>query len=75
MKDLLRDSFIGQQINHFSGGRLLPYADQRPDYSIPQRYLSSGGSLDTNVSIILIPSSLNSILTYPKGVVGNFDTL
>ncbi|KAK7036777.1 hypothetical protein VNI00_011443 [Paramarasmius palmivorus] len=41
MKDLIRDSFIGQQINYLSGGRLLPYADQRPGYQVPQKYLST----------------------------------
>lgn len=51
MKDLLRDSFIGQQINRFSRGRLLPYADQRPDYSIPERYLFSNAESDAKVSI------------------------
>jgi DHA1 family multidrug resistance protein-like MFS transporter len=39
MKDLFRDSVVGQVINYFSGGRLLPYADQLPGYEIPERYL------------------------------------
>ncbi|KAJ8075596.1 hypothetical protein PM082_021226 [Marasmius tenuissimus] len=41
MKDLVRDSFLGQAINSLSGGRLLSYADQRPDYKVPARYLLS----------------------------------
>jgi len=41
MKDLVRDSFLGQAINSLSGGRLLSYADQRPDYKVPSRYLRS----------------------------------
>lgn len=36
--DLLRDSTIGQLLNHFSAGRVLPYADQRASYTIPIRY-------------------------------------
>lgn len=39
MKDLVRDSIIGQAINKLSSGRLLPYPDQRPGYQIPERYL------------------------------------
>ncbi|KAF9267172.1 MFS general substrate transporter [Marasmius fiardii PR-910] len=41
MTDLLRDSTLGQAINALSGGRLLSYADQRPSYQIPSRYLLS----------------------------------
>ena len=71
MKDLVRDSFIGQQINHFSGGRLLSYADQRPDYAILQRYLSGGQSSYAKVSISSNLLSLNIILTDHKGIIGN----
>ncbi|ORY62710.1 major facilitator superfamily domain-containing protein, partial [Leucosporidium creatinivorum] len=38
MFDILRDSTLGQLINYFSRGRLLPYADQRPGYILPARY-------------------------------------
>ncbi|KAJ8091808.1 hypothetical protein PM082_021044 [Marasmius tenuissimus] len=41
MKDTVRDSFLGQAINSLSGGRLLSYADQRPGYKVPTRYLRS----------------------------------
>ncbi|KAK1225853.1 hypothetical protein PQX77_011196 [Marasmius sp. AFHP31] len=41
MKDIVRDSFLGQAINSLSGGRLLGYADQRPGYEVPTRYLRS----------------------------------
>ena len=71
MKDLVRDSFIGQQINHFSGGRLLSYTDQRPNYTIPQRYLSSGQSSDTKVRVISILLSPNRVLTDRKGIIGH----
>lgn len=40
MTDLIRDSTIGQLINKFSRGRLLPYPDQRSDYVVPDRYRS-----------------------------------
>ncbi|BGP38653.1 hypothetical protein JCM10450v2_002603 [Rhodotorula kratochvilovae] len=36
--DLVRDSTFGQLVNYLSNGRLLPYADQRPDYVVPARY-------------------------------------
>ena len=52
MKDLVRDSFIGQLVNRISGGRLLPYADQRSDYVIPERYLAKAKS-DPHVSYSL----------------------
>jgi len=38
MIDLIRDSTVGQLINKLSHGRLLPYADQRADYVVPERY-------------------------------------
>ncbi|KAJ7147655.1 major facilitator superfamily domain-containing protein [Mycena crocata] len=38
--DLIRDSTVGQIINFFSGGSFLPYADQRPGYAIPTRFLT-----------------------------------
>ncbi|KAF8917072.1 major facilitator superfamily domain-containing protein [Mucidula mucida] len=33
--DLIRDSTVGQFINFVSGGKYLPYADQRPGYVVP----------------------------------------
>jgi DHA1 family multidrug resistance protein-like MFS transporter len=39
MKDIIRDSTLGQIINGVSGGRYLPYADQRPDYTIPAHFV------------------------------------
>ncbi|KAJ7189532.1 major facilitator superfamily domain-containing protein [Mycena haematopus] len=32
VQDLIRDSTIGQIVNYVSGGRLLPYPEQRPGY-------------------------------------------
>ncbi|KAK4058517.1 hypothetical protein OIO90_000679 [Microbotryomycetes sp. JL221] len=40
MLDIVRDSTLGQLINIASNGRLLPYADQRPDYVIPAKFLA-----------------------------------
>lgn len=37
MFDIIRDSTVGQVVNHLSGGRLLPYADQLPGYQYPRR--------------------------------------
>ncbi|KAJ7650947.1 major facilitator superfamily domain-containing protein [Roridomyces roridus] len=37
--DLIRDATVGQILNYVSNGRLLPYADQRPDYVVPARFL------------------------------------
>src|SRR5258707_10345725 len=44
MFDLIRDSTFGTLLNAFSGGRILAFADQRPEYVIPQRYLSTSSS-------------------------------
>ncbi|KAK4058221.1 hypothetical protein OIO90_000960 [Microbotryomycetes sp. JL221] len=40
MLDTIRDSTVGQAINWISSGRLLPYADQTPDYVVPAKYLA-----------------------------------
>lgn len=37
--DLVRDSSFGQLVNWLSDGRYCPYADQKPGYVIPERYL------------------------------------
>ncbi|KAK4331729.1 Fluconazole resistance protein 1 [Rhodotorula toruloides] len=42
--DLVRDSTFGQLVNWASGGRLFPYADQRPGYVVPKRYLQPSAS-------------------------------
>ncbi|KAF9516079.1 hypothetical protein BS47DRAFT_1341426 [Hydnum rufescens UP504] len=38
MLDLVRDSTVGGILNHISGGRILPYADQKPGYQPSNRY-------------------------------------
>jgi DHA1 family multidrug resistance protein-like MFS transporter len=50
--DLVRDSTIGQFVNFLSGGRLLPYADQRPGYAIPSQFLPTSSR---PVSVTLSP--------------------
>jgi DHA1 family multidrug resistance protein-like MFS transporter len=49
MIDLIRDSTVGQIINTLSAGRLLPYADQRPDYVVPARYNLPGTSATSTI--------------------------
>ena len=44
MFDLIRDSTFGNLLNSLSGGRILPFADQRQDYVVPERYLSPSSS-------------------------------
>lgn len=38
MKDLFRETAVGQILNVVSGGRILPYPDQRTDFVVPRRY-------------------------------------
>ncbi|GAA5828425.1 hypothetical protein JCM11251_006242 [Rhodosporidiobolus azoricus] len=42
--DILRDSTFGVIVNYLSNGRLFPFADQRPDYVVPERYLANSSS-------------------------------
>ncbi|KAJ7128070.1 major facilitator superfamily domain-containing protein [Mycena filopes] len=39
--DLIRDSTVGQIANYMSSGRILPYADQRRGYVVPERFLAT----------------------------------
>ncbi|KAG9005773.1 hypothetical protein FRB94_001185 [Tulasnella sp. JGI-2019a] len=39
MIDIIRESYFGEKINWISGGRLLPYPEQRPDFVVPAQYL------------------------------------
>jgi len=38
MRDTLQSSSLGQIINYLSNGRLLPYPEERSNYTIPERY-------------------------------------
>lgn len=53
MKDIIRDSVIGQLLNGLSGGLILPYADQRKDYVVPERYRTKLLSRITSNATIL----------------------
>lgn len=50
MKDIIRDSTVGQFINRLSGGKYLPYADQRPDYKVPARFILPSSTSQTQIS-------------------------
>jgi DHA1 family multidrug resistance protein-like MFS transporter len=63
MKDIIRDSTVGQLINHLSGGRYLPYADQRPDYVIPAHFLLPSASKDELASIDEKPEKATRVAT------------
>ncbi|KAF5314820.1 hypothetical protein D9619_007394 [Psilocybe cf. subviscida] len=45
MIDTFRDATVGLFINAISGGRLLPFPDQRPDWEIPQLVSGKSSSL------------------------------
>jgi hypothetical protein len=62
MKDLVRDSTIGQAINKLSSGRLLPYADQRPGYQIPDRYSRPSLGQETTTVGGVSPAKLEKAL-------------
>lgn len=70
--DLVRDSTFGQLVNWASNGRLLPYADQRPGYVVPQRYLQPSASTSPTPASP-IPRSTTDDSTYssatPSGAV------
>jgi len=53
MKDIIRDSTIGQLLNGLSGGYILPYADQRQDFIVPERYRTSLLSRSTSHATIV----------------------
>jgi len=52
MKDIIRDSTIGQIINIVSGGRYLPYSDQRSDYSIPSHFILPSSTSKEKLDLI-----------------------
>jgi DHA1 family multidrug resistance protein-like MFS transporter len=50
MKDIIRDATVGQIINYVSGGRYLPYADQKPDYIIPEHFFLPSSMSQTQLA-------------------------
>ncbi|KZP04827.1 MFS general substrate transporter [Athelia psychrophila] len=82
MKDILRDSVLGQILNSISGGRILPYSDQREDFVIPDHFrtdsLSRSASRATivgdatdlkKISSIEKPLSDLPLPTYPQSAL------
>lgn len=71
MKDILRDSVLGQFLNSVSGGRILPYSDQRKDFVVPERFrtdfLSRSGSRATIVGDST-PPDLKKIVSVEKSL-------
>lgn len=59
MFDIWRESTVGELLNRVSGGRILPYPDQRPDFVIPERYLATSSPASTSSSspVTRTPSS------------------
>ncbi len=46
MLDIVRDSTLGQLINHFSNSRLLPYPEERKGYLPDHKYIKGPTNLD-----------------------------
>jgi len=74
MKDIIRDSTVGRLVNIISGGRYLPYADQRSDYDIPSHFLlpptaAKLASVD-NSRGALSPESTIAVASSPRGSGG-----
>ena len=63
MFDILRESTVGELLNKFSGGRIPPYADQRPDFVIPERYLATSSS--TSAPITRVPTTQTKLALLP----------
>lgn len=40
MLDLFRETAFGQLLNSLSNGRILPYPEQRSDFTLPAKYLA-----------------------------------
>lgn len=81
MIDIIRDSTIGQVINSLSLGRLLPYADQKSDYVLPEKYrhltstpisptptIASTPKLEKTFSLENLPGLATPPLTPPESV-------
>ncbi|GAA5935654.1 uncharacterized protein JCM15063_001764 [Sporobolomyces koalae] len=73
--DLLRDSVFGNLVNSLSGGRFLPYDDQRPGYVIPQRYLLPDSPSPKSISLPAsrapsqTPTVVESVISPPETLV------
>lgn len=61
MIDILRQSTVGELLNLVSGGRILPFPDQRPDFKIPESYLATSlpASTSTSEPVTRVPTSVS----------------
>lgn len=82
MLDILRDSTVGQLLNFASRGKLCSYPEQRPDYIIPSRFLTSAPSTspgDEEDRYPRTPSGACTLvnepgaITAPKGAEGDLE--
>lgn len=64
--DILRESTIGVLLNRVSGGRILPYPDQRTDFVIPERYLATSSPASTSSSAAVTRSPSSATLYIPE---------
>jgi len=73
--DILRDSTFGNIVNYLSKGRYLPYEDQKPGYTVPQRYLTPSSpafrqnSLPPSRTISQSPTFVGSVGSPPATLV------
>lgn len=71
MSDLLRDSVVGQFLNFVSGGRVLPYADQRDDFVVPAHFRTDGISRSASRATIVgdtSPPDLKKVVSVEKSL-------
>lgn len=52
MWDILRESTVGELVNYASGGRILPYPDQRPDFVVPEKFLASSSMSNESTHVM-----------------------
>ena len=74
MKDIIRDSTVGQILNWVSNGAILPYEDQRKDYVIPARYLPGQSSFTATKKQLEFPrtnSDANTLVNEPGSVASS----
>lgn len=74
MKDILRDSTVGQILNWASKGRILPYEDQRADYVVPARYLPDRSSTAVAKGQLGLPrthSDANTLVNEPGTIAAS----
>jgi len=58
MFDILRESTVGELLNRVSGGLILPYPDQRPDFVVPESYLATSSSTSAPITRVTTTQTL-----------------